>query len=169
MEFRPTPVRDTRIVFSMVILPSGRTAVNKLLPTGLSPIRAGRGTAPSLAAERGVSRRRRRAIDPYDEFVVVLGATTGGSSGTPYVSPVVGTVGYVWYVPVTHQPARAFGDEMWGHPTVVRVVNFEEYGGTGARQLPSTAGGYSLRTWRLPELPLGRIVSPATPPKTTDS
>jgi len=112
-----------------VILPGDRAVVDELLPRGLSPTRAGRGTAPVWLLSVEYHDVGGGAIEPYNEFAVVLGATTGGPSGVPYVSPVLSTEGYVWYMPVTHEPARAFGDEIWGYPKVVGDVHVEASGG----------------------------------------
>ncbi|MFB6183880.1 MAG: acetoacetate decarboxylase family protein [Haloarculaceae archaeon] len=127
-----------------VILPGDRAAVDTLLPEGLSPIRAGRGTAPVWLLSVAYHDVGGGAMEPYDEFAVVLGATTGGSSGVPYVSPVVSTEGYVWYMPVTHEPARAFGDEIWGYPKVVGDVDFESSG--GRRHTTVTVDGQRVLT-----------------------
>lgn len=69
------------------------------------------------------------ALEPYDEFAVVIGATPGSSDGIPYLSPLVRTEGDVWYMPVTTEPARAFGDEIWGYPKVVADADIEERNG----------------------------------------
>jgi hypothetical protein len=45
----------------------------------------------------------------------------------PYVSPVLSaTDGYVWYMPVTTEPARVFVEEIWGFPKVVAEVDHDD-------------------------------------------
>jgi hypothetical protein len=127
-----------------VILPGDRAVVDKLLPKGLSPIRAGRGTAPVWLLSVEYHDIGGGAIEPYNEFAVVLGATPGNSSGVPYVSPVVSTEGYVWCMSVTHEPARAFGDEIWGYPKVVGDIGFEDP--RGRRRTTVTVDGKRVLT-----------------------
>jgi len=106
-----------------VLLPADRERVADHLPPNLSPIPAGRGKAPVWLLSVEYHEVDGGAIEPYDEFAVVLGATPGAASGVPYLSPLVRTEGYVWYMPVTHESARAFGDEIWAFPKVVGDVD----------------------------------------------
>lgn len=112
-----------------VIVPADRVQVANLLPPGLSPIRAGRETAAVWLLSVEYHDIDDGALEPYNEFAITLGATYGDSSGVPYISPLFRNEGYVWWMPVTHEPARAFGDEIWGYPKVVADIDIEETNG----------------------------------------
>ena len=134
-----------------VVLPADRRAAVGLLPDGLSPIRAGRGTAAvwlMSATHRNVDDG---ALDDYHEFAVMVGATPGAPDGVPYVSPALRTETYVWYMPVTTEPARAFGDEVWGYPKVVADIDVEE--GPGRRRTTVTVDGDRLLTFTISKPP----------------
>lgn len=100
--------------------PASRRAVAERLPAGLSPVRV----APGRAAVAFLAVDYRRVavpgLDPYDEFGVVVPAT-------PSSSPVPGRGlgGYVDCLPVTTEPARALGVEVWGYPKVVADVDID--------------------------------------------
>jgi hypothetical protein len=134
-----------------VVLPADRRAAAELLPDGLSPIRAGRGTAAVWllsASHRDVGGG---ALADYDEFAVMVSATPGEPDGVPYVSPALRTETYVWYMPVTTDPARAFGEEIWGYPKVVADIDVEE--GPGRRRTTVTADGERLLTFTIEKPP----------------
>ncbi|GGJ11327.1 hypothetical protein GCM10008995_21500 [Halobellus salinus] len=127
-----------------VVLPADRRAAAELLPDGLSPIRAGRATAAVWllsATHRNVGGG---ALDDYHEFAVMVSATPGAPDGVPYVSPALRTETYVWSMPVTTEPARAFGEEIWGYPKVVADISIEE--GPGRRRTTVTVDGDRLLT-----------------------
>ena len=108
-----------------VVLPADRRAAADLLPDGLSPIRASRGTAAVWllsATHRNVGGG---VLDDYHEFAVMVSATPGAPDGVPYVSPALRTETYVWSMPVTTDPARAFGEEIWGYPKSVAEIDIE--------------------------------------------
>lgn len=137
----PVPLEAT---MSAAIVPADRTRVDELLPAGLSPIRAGRASAAVWLLSVAYHDVDDGALEPYDEFAIVLGATHGAPSGIPYLSPLHRTEGYVWYMPVSHEPARAFGDEIWGYPKVVGDVDIEE--ADGRRRTTVTVEGDHLLT-----------------------
>jgi len=106
-----------------------RAPVDALLPGGVQPIRAtpgGDAAVTFLSVEYhdiGVN-----GIDPYDEFGVIVPATHGATT-VPYLSPLTrATSGYVWYLPVTTEPARALGVDVWGFPKVVADITHEDEG-----------------------------------------
>jgi hypothetical protein len=66
-------------------------------------------------------------IEPYDEFAVVLPAVPADASTWSAVAHVGG---YVDFLPVTTEPARALGVEVWGYPKVVADVTHDEWGST---------------------------------------
>lgn len=122
-----------------VVLPADRERVAALLPAGLSPTRAGRGTAPVGLLSVEYHDVGDGALEPYDEFAVIVGATPGAPSGIPYLSPLRRNDGYVWYMPVTREPARAFGAEIWGYPKVVADIDIED--SKGRRRTTVTIDG----------------------------
>jgi hypothetical protein len=134
-----------------VVLPADRRAAADLLPDGLSPIRASRGTAAVWllsATHRNVGGG---VLDDYHEFAVMVSATPGAPDGVPYVSPALRTETYVWSMPVTTDPARAFGEEIWGYPKVVADIDVEE--GPRRRRTTVTVDGDRLLTFAIPKPP----------------
>jgi len=118
-----------------------RAAVADLLPAGLSPIRA---TATGEAAVTLLSVAYREVdvpgMDPYDEFAVILPASHAAPAKLPYVSALTqATNGYVWYMPVTTEPSKAFGVDVWGFPKVVADISHEDTG--GGRETTVTVDG----------------------------
>lgn len=113
------------------VLPVARGDAAALLPDGLAPIRA----TPSTAAITLLSVVYRRvgddAMPPYREVGVLVPAVEAGTWTVPYLSALTrGVSGYVQYLPVTTEPARAFGAEIWGYPKVVADVDVEDAGRT---------------------------------------
>lgn len=119
------PIR-TNSAITAVILSADRDRTAELLPNGLAPIQASRGRAAiwlMSAQHRNVGDG---SMEDYNEFAVMISATAGGADGIPYISPLLRTETYVWYMPVTHEPARAFGDELWGYPKEVAEIEVDE-------------------------------------------
>ncbi|MFB6136083.1 MAG: acetoacetate decarboxylase family protein [Halobacteriaceae archaeon] len=123
-----------------------REAVTALLPEGLSPVRAtprGRAAVSFLSVE--YRRLGTEALDPYDEFAVLLPAVPESATTLPYVSAVTrATRGYVWYLPVTTEPARTLGVDAWGLPKVLGEVTHEDVG--SRRRTTVAVDGESLLT-----------------------
>jgi hypothetical protein len=110
-----------------VVVPADRERVAELLPEGLSPIRAGRGTAAVwLLTER--FHDVEGDLGSFDEFAIALAATPGGPSGIPYVSPVTESDIYIWQLPVSTEEAVAFG-EVWNYPGTLADIEISEEGG----------------------------------------
>jgi hypothetical protein len=148
LEF-PVPIDST---ISSVILPADWDAAAGLLPPGLSPIRAGLGTAAVWlmgAQHRNVGGG---ALQDYNEFALMISATAGDPAGIPYVSPLSRTETYVWYMPVTTESARAFGDELWGYPKVVADIDIEER--DGRRRTRVSVDGDHLLTFAVERPPM---------------
>lgn len=125
------PVRTEGTMLGAVFA-APRRAVSDLLPDGLSPIRA---TPAGKAAVTFLSVAYHsvdvEGLEPYNEFAVILPATHESSPGLPYLSALTqATDGYVWYMPVTTDPARAFGVEVWGFPKVVGDITHDDTGST---------------------------------------
>lgn len=107
-----------------------RERVAALLPDGVRPIRA---TADGRAAVTLLSVEYHRVgvegIDPYDEFAVVVPAVHGSTLTVPYLSALNrATSGYVWFLPVTTEPAKALGVDVWGYPKVVGDIAHQDEG-----------------------------------------
>lgn len=119
-----------------VVLPASRAAVRTLLPDGLRPVPVTPTRAAVTLLSVAYDRIGRGAIDPYDEFGVLFPAVPAGAS-TPSTVARVG--GYVDFLPVTTDPARALGADIWGYPKVVADITHREWGST--RQTAVTVDG----------------------------
>jgi len=119
---------ETAATITGVVLPADSDAVAARLPDGLDPVRVtpARATVTLMAVE--YHRIGDEAMRPYDELAVVLAATPRSSRPlAPLVSGEYG--GYVHSLPVTTEPARALGGEVWGFPkTVARISHHDEAG-----------------------------------------
>lgn len=63
-------------------------------------------------------------ISPYDEVGVLFPAVEAGMRTFPYLSLFRRPVsGYVHTLPVTTEPARAFGVDVWGYPKLVATID----------------------------------------------
>ena len=107
-----------------------KSGVAELLPSGLQPIRA---TPTGAAAVTLLSVEYHDVeipeIEPYNEFAVMIPAHHTSPSKVPYVSALTqATNAYVWYMPVTTEPAKAFGIDIWGFPKVVADITHEDDG-----------------------------------------
>jgi len=125
----PSRLRATMVGATFAVPNDG---VTDLLPNGLQPIRAtptGKAAVTLLSVEyHDVAIP---GMDPYDEFAVIVPASHASPSTVPYVSALMhATNGYVWYMPVTTEPAKAFGVDVWGFPKVVADITHEDHGTT---------------------------------------
>ena len=120
---------ETTATITGLVLPADGDAVAGLLPDGLEPARItpSRGLVTVMAVE--YHRIGDDALRPYDELAVVLTATPRASP-RPLAPLAAGEYGgYVHSLPVTTEPARALGDEVWGFPkTVARISHHDEAG-----------------------------------------
>lgn len=124
-------------------------------PGRTGPIRA----TPSRAAVTVLAVRYDRVgedtIEPYDEVGVLLPAVETGTRTWPYLSVLRRAVsGYVWTLPVSTEPARAFGVDIWGYPKFVADFECWEEGRT--RRMTVSADGervLSVTARRPPMLP----------------
>lgn len=140
-----------RATMDGVIVPARREWVARRLPDGLTPIRGGWGTAPVWILSVDYHEINGGALRPYSELTVTLGATPNGTPGVPYFAPLVRTGGYVWHMAVTHEPARAFGEEVWGYPKSVADIETRRRGDW--KQTRVTAGGQKFITIDVKEPP----------------
>ena len=120
---------ETTATVTGVLLPADSDAVDALLPAGLSPARMTPARAAVAIAAIDYHRIGDDAMRPYDELAVVPAATPR-TSARPLVPLGTGEYGgYVWSLPVTSEPARALGAEVWGFPkTVARITHHDEGG-----------------------------------------
>ncbi|WP_233742918.1 acetoacetate decarboxylase family protein [Halorientalis pallida] len=110
------------------IFSADRGAVDELLPRGLEPIRA----TPRRAAVTFLAVEYHRigddAMPPYDEFSVMFPAVETGARSWPLASLFThGASGYVWYLPVTTEPAKALGVDIWGYPKEVAEIDHDAH------------------------------------------
>lgn len=117
------------------VLTASHARVRELLPSGLAPIRVAPGRAAMAFLCVEYHRIGDGAIEPYDEFGVIVPAVHGPIATLPrrdargLASAFSGGAGgYVWYLPVTTEPGRALGVEGWGYPKEVASVSFEDVG-----------------------------------------
>jgi hypothetical protein len=71
----------------------------------------------------GIDYRAVGGLDPYREFAVIVPVAPGGVAGVP--TSLAGVGGYVVDLPVTTEPARALGDEIWGYPKSVTGIEVD--------------------------------------------
>ncbi|WP_241692736.1 acetoacetate decarboxylase family protein [Haloarcula salina] len=116
----------TEATMAGAVLPADDDAVASLLPDGLHPV----SVTPRRAGVVVLCVEYRRigddAMAPYDEFAVAFPATTDGRRAPllPLLTRAAG--GYVWSLPVTSEPARALGDEVWGFPKTVADITHRD-------------------------------------------
>ncbi|MFB6255450.1 MAG: acetoacetate decarboxylase family protein [Haloplanus sp.] len=110
-----------------VVLPASRSAVRSLLPAGLRPVPVTPTRAAVTLLSIAYDRIGRGEIDPYDEFGVLFPAVPADASAR---SALGRAGGYVDFLPVTTEPARALGVDIWGYPKVVADVTHREWGST---------------------------------------
>ena len=110
------------------VFSASRKAVDDLLPRELQPVRA---TPTGKAAVTFLSVEYRHigvdGIDSYDEFGVVFPAVRRSTPTVPYLSALYRSMrGYVWSLPVTTEPAKALGVDIWGYPKFVADTTHKE-------------------------------------------
>lgn len=114
-----------------VVVPAALEGVRALLPPPLSPVRIGPTTATVAFLSVEYHSVDGGTIEPYNEFGVLVPSIR--ESPRPGVRGRLpgGIGGYVWYLPVTTEPARALGVEIWGYPKVTGEIEITE---TGSRR-----------------------------------
>lgn len=123
---------STHATMTGVVLSASPEAVSELLPTGLTPIRAtpGRAAVTFLCVDYDRIGHGSN-ITPYNEFGVLIPAVHDDSRTLPYVSVLTrGVTGYVWHLPVTSEPAKALGVDIWGYPKEVAEITHDDDGST---------------------------------------
>jgi len=125
------------------VFSADRSAVEELLPAGLEPVgtRADRAAMTVLVVR--YDRVGRETIPPYDEVGVLFPAVEAGTRTVPYLSVFRRPAsGYVHTLPVTTEPARAFGVDVWGYPKLVATIDVTDEGRT--RRATVTTGKGTL-------------------------
>jgi hypothetical protein len=134
-----------------LVVTAGLDAVRAVLPPGLAPVRCrpGRGMAVLLSVT--YDRIGDDAVAPYEEFGLVVPATTADGAVPELCALRRGVGGYVVALPVTTDPARALGVEVWGYPKSVLDISIGE---RGARRRTLVRGptGHAL-TLDVPDSP----------------
>jgi len=137
------------------VFPADRADVAALLPNGLEPIRATRTRAAVTVLAVSYDRVGNDTIDPYDEVGVLFPAVETGTRTWPYLSALRrGVSGYIYTLPVTTEPARAFGVDIWGYPKLVADIDLRDESRT--RHASVSADGQHLLSFkgrRPPTLP----------------
>ncbi|QSG11542.1 Acetoacetate decarboxylase [Halapricum desulfuricans] len=137
------------------VFSADRGAVATLLPAGLEPIRATRTRAALTVLAVTYDRVGEDTIDPYDEVGVLIPAVETGTRTWPYLSGLRrGVSGYVYTLPVSTEPARAFGVDIWGYPKLVAEIDLRDTG--RIRHATVIADGQqiiSFEGWRPPTIP----------------
>lgn len=122
---------STTATITGVVVPAALDAVRELLPAPLEAVRIGPRTATVTFLSIEYHNVDGGTIEPYNEFGVLVPATRG-SSKTGLTGRLPGGLGgYVWYLPVTTEPARALGEEIWGYPKVCGEIEITD---TGSRR-----------------------------------
>jgi hypothetical protein len=102
------------------------SAVDAALPDPLAPVRIAPGRAPVVLVGVGYRRIGDGAMAPYDEFGLLLPAThhpEDGPFGVERAAVRHGVGAYVDWLPVTTDPGRALGVEVWDYPKEVRAID----------------------------------------------
>ena len=110
-------------------------AVTEWLPEGLSPVRLSPGHTVVTLLSVDYRRIGDDAMTPYEEVGVLLPATPAagavpelGALGRELTGSTGALGGYVAALPVTTEPARALGVEIWGYPKSVAEIRITDRG-----------------------------------------
>lgn len=129
-----------------------RTRIQELLPDGLSPIGPTSRTAAITLLSVEYHYIGVDGIEPYNELAVLIPAVHGSTRTVPFVSLFDRvTSGYMWYLPVTTEPAKALGVDIWGHPKVVADITHRDEG--SHRRTTVTVDGERVLTFEVDRPP----------------
>ncbi|EMA25477.1 MULTISPECIES: acetoacetate decarboxylase family protein [Haloarcula] len=134
----------TEATVAGAVLPARYDVAESLLPDGLTPVRVTARQAAVVLLCVEYHRIGDDAMAPYDEFAVLIGATADEWQPplVPLLTRDIG--GYVWSLPVTTEPARALGDEIWGYPKT--VANISHHDNTTRRETTVVEDGDRVAT-----------------------
>ncbi|NLV04899.1 acetoacetate decarboxylase [Haloarcula rubripromontorii] len=117
----------TEATVAGAVLPAQYSVAESLLPEGLTPVRATARRAAVVVLCVEYHRIGDDAMAPYDEFAVAIVVTPDGRRRPPLLPLLTRAAGaYVWSLPVTTEPARALGDEIWGYPKTVADITHRD-------------------------------------------
>lgn len=126
------------------VFSAARTAVDARLPPGLKPVPVTPRRAAVAITAVEYHRIGDDVMEPYDEVGVAFPAVETSDRAWPYASVRAhGVSGYVWYLPVTTESAKALGVDVWGYPKVVADISHED-GGASRRTTLSVDGDHVL-------------------------
>jgi hypothetical protein len=120
---------DTEAEATAVAVTADAGAAAERLPEGLAPVRLSPGRTAVTFLSVDYRRIGDDAMAPYEEFGVVLAATPAGGAVPEFGAVREGVGGYVAALPVTTEPARALGVEVWGYPKSVAEIRIGDRGG----------------------------------------
>ncbi|WEL22076.1 acetoacetate decarboxylase family protein [Halorhabdus sp. BNX81] len=113
------------------VFPADRAAVEQRLPAGTAPVGIRADSAAMTVLVVRYDRVGEETIPPYDEVGVLFPAVEAGTRTIPLASLLRRAVsGYVETLPVTTEPARAFGVDIWGYPKLVADIDVTDEGKT---------------------------------------
>ena len=126
---------DTEAEATAVVVTADAGAVAEWLPEGLSPVRLAPGRTTVTLVSVDYRRIGDDAMTPYEEVGVLLPATPAagavpelGALGRELTGSTGALGGYVAALPVTTEPARALGVEIWGYPKSVADIAITDRG-----------------------------------------
>lgn len=133
---------ETEAAAAGAVFAGDASAVRAALPSPLAPVRIGPGRAPVVLVGVGYRRIGADAMAPYDEFGVLLPAThhpEDGPLGPERAAVRRGVGAFVDWLPVTTDPGRALGVEVWDYPK--EVCEIEVVDGRDRHRVTVSAGG----------------------------
>lgn len=120
---------ETEAEATGITLTADADEADEWLPDPLAPVRIAPGRATVTLLSVDYRRIGDDAMEPYEEFGVVLAATPAADTPPPGLTVLRnGLGGYVADLPVTTDPARALGREGWGYPKTVADIAITDRG-----------------------------------------
>ncbi|QLH79895.1 acetoacetate decarboxylase family protein [Halosimplex rubrum] len=119
---------ETEAEATAVAVAADAGAAGEWLPEGLTPVRLSPGRTAVTFLSVDYRRIGDDAMAPYEEFGVLLAATPADGPVPELGAVRDGLGGYVAALPVTTEPARALGVEIWGYPKSVADIGITDRG-----------------------------------------
>ncbi|MFB6138961.1 MAG: acetoacetate decarboxylase family protein [Halosimplex sp.] len=127
---------ETEAEAAALVLPADADRAAEWLPDGLAPVRIAPGRTTVTLLSVAYRRIGDDAMAPYREFGVLLAAIPVFQGRVPELAALRrglsgtdgGLGGYVAALPVTTEPARALGVEIWGYPKRVAEIAVTDRG-----------------------------------------
>jgi hypothetical protein len=134
------------------VFKTARAPIQELLPDGLRSIGPTSQTAAVTLLSVEYHYMGVDEIEPYNEFAVLIPAVHGSTRTLPFASLFNrATSGYMWYLPVTTESAKALGVDIWGHPKVVADITHQD--GGSRRRTTVTVDGEHVLTFEVDRPP----------------